>query len=125
LSGLFDLGGSHDVAMIEELVYFDSVFDGFSYRGVTDIRIILYKGYPVMASRYYEVTERGYLGADIVLDALKGPLILEFNARPGLAIQMANGVGMRTRFAAVEPEISKNRNPEDRVAFSQETFSLH
>ncbi len=190
LSGLFSLGGNNDVAMIEELVDFDPVFDGFSYQGVPDIRIILYKGYPVMAmtrlstkdsdgkanlhqgavglgidirtgkalraiqhgrpvthhpdtdkefqnfqvpkwsdflklsSRCYEITELGYLGADIVLDAKKGPLVLELNARPGLAIQMANGIGMQTRFDAVEPEVEKNRNPEERVAFSQKHFGM-
>jgi len=43
LSGLFSLGGNNDVAMIEELVDFDPIFDGFSFQGVPDIRIILYK----------------------------------------------------------------------------------
>jgi alpha-L-glutamate ligase-like protein len=46
LSGLFSLGGKPDVAMIEELVNFSDVFDGFSFEGVPDIRIIVYKGYP-------------------------------------------------------------------------------
>ena len=191
LSGLFSLGGNNDVAMIEELVNFDSVFEGYSYQGVPDIRIILYKGYPVMAmtrlstkdsdgkanlhqgavglgidigtgkslnavqhgqiithhpdtgkdfgefcvpnwtnflnlaSQCYEVTELGYLGADIVLDADKGPLVLELNARPGLAIQMANGVGMQTRFDAVEPEVEKGRDFKARVSFAQEHFCQH
>jgi alpha-L-glutamate ligase-like protein len=33
----------------------------------------------------------GYLGVDIVLDAQRGPLVLEMNARPGLEIQNVNG----------------------------------
>ncbi len=33
----------------------------------------------------------GYLGVDIVLDADRGPLVLEMNARPGLEIQNVNG----------------------------------
>jgi len=37
----------------------------------------------------------GYLGADVVLDARKGPLVLEVNARPGLTIQVANMKGLR------------------------------
>ena len=37
-----------------------------------------------------------YLGADIVVDAERGPLILEVNVRPGLAIQLANRTGLRT-----------------------------
>ncbi len=44
-----------------------------------------------------------YLGVDIVLDAARGPLVLEVNARPGLAIQIANQQGQpvrrRTRFS--------------------------
>jgi alpha-L-glutamate ligase-like protein len=44
-----------------------------------------------------------YLGVDIVIDARRGPLVLEINARPGLAIQIANGRGQpvqrRTRLS--------------------------
>jgi alpha-L-glutamate ligase-like protein len=36
----------------------------------------------------------GYLGADIVPDPKRGPLILELNARPGLTIQLANRRGL-------------------------------
>jgi hypothetical protein len=36
----------------------------------------------------------GFLGVDIVLDALHGPMLLEANARPGLAIQLANDAGL-------------------------------
>ena len=77
-----------------------------------------------IASRCYEMIELGHFGADIVLDAKKGPLILELNARPGLAIQMANGVGMQTCFDAVEPETRKKRNPEEPMLFSQEHFGI-
>ena len=38
-------------------------------------------------------TGLGYVGADVVLDARLGPVILELNARPGLAIQLANRAG--------------------------------
>jgi len=37
----------------------------------------------------------GYLGADVVIDAQRGPLLLEVNARPGLSIQLANREGLR------------------------------
>jgi alpha-L-glutamate ligase-like protein len=189
LSGLFSLGGANDVAMIEELVEFDDIFDGFSYQGVPDVRIIIYKGYPVMAmtrlstrdsdgkanlhqgaigvgldigsgkalfavqhgrpvelhpdtgkrlaeidipnwteslrlaSQCYEVTELGYLGADIVLDANKGPLILELNARPGLAIQVANGAGLAPRIALIDEAVKSPRTVSERVAFSMEKFA--
>ena len=41
--------------------------------------------------------EMGYIGVDIVLDNERGPLVLEANARPGLAIQIANRSGLRSR----------------------------
>lgn len=183
ISGLFSLSGSLDIAMIEEMVHFSRTFDGFTYQGVPDIRVIVYKGYPVMAmarlstgasdgkanlhqgavgvgidiasgtalkavqfgrpvthhpdtnkdlstfsvpdwneflilaSRCYEITGLGYLGVDIVLDRNKGPLILELNARPGLAIQVANGTGLQPQIDRIDRELSKNRTLEERIAF--------
>jgi len=189
LSGLYSLGGRPDVAMIEELVEFSDVFDGFSYEGVPDIRVILYHGYPVMAmtrlstresdgkanlhqgavglgidittghtlsavqhgqpvehhpdtgrklselkvphwttllnlaSRAYDVSGLGYLGADIVLDKNRGPLLLELNARPGLAIQIANGMGMQPRLSVIDSQSDVERTAEERVAYSMDVFA--
>jgi len=36
----------------------------------------------------------GYLGVDLVLDAARGPLVLEINVRPGLEIQNVHGRGL-------------------------------
>jgi len=36
----------------------------------------------------------GYVGIDVVIDRTRGPLLIEANARPGLAIQIANGTGL-------------------------------
>lgn len=36
----------------------------------------------------------GYLGVDLVVDARRGPLVLEINARPGLEIQNVHGRGL-------------------------------
>lgn len=170
LSGLYSLGGKPDVAMVEQLVEFDPIFERYSYEGVPDIRVILYKGYPAMAmlrcstkesdgkanlhqgavgvgidmasgkalfavqhdtpitkhpdtgydfselqiphwekmlslsASCYEVTHLGYLGVDIVLDKNLGPLILELNARPGLAIQIANQTGAVKRFDKIDAQ---------------------
>lgn len=189
LSGLYSLGGNTDVAMIEEMVEFSDVFDGFSYQGVPDIRVIVYKGYPVMAmtrlstkdsdgkanlhqgavgvgidiaggsalkavqfgrpithhpdtgkdlstfkvpgwktflnlaARCYEISNLGYLGADIVLDENKGPLVLELNARPGLAIQVANGMGLQPRVDRIEKELKQKRKPDERIEFSMNMFN--
>jgi len=189
LSGLYSLGGKPDVAMIEELVEFSDVFDGFSHEGVPDVRVILFLGYPIMAmtrlstresdgkanlhqgavglgldistgrtlkavqhgqrvvnhpdtgkvlselsvphwemlltlaSSCYEVTEMGYLGADIVIDKTRGPLLLELNARPGLAIQIANGMGMQPRLSVIESQRDVQRTPAERVAYAMQVFS--
>jgi alpha-L-glutamate ligase-like protein len=48
----------------------------------------------------------GYLGVDIVLDGARGPLLLEANARPGLAIQIANGRGLLPRLQAVDAALA-------------------
>ncbi len=177
LSGLFSLGGRTDVAMIESMVQSSDVFANFTYEGVPDIRVIVYKGFPLMAmarlstrasdgkanlhqgaigvgleirtgralravqngqpidyhpdtgarlediavphweallelaASCYEMTELGYLGADIVLDRERGPLIIELNARPGLAIQVANGTGLHPRIEQIEHDIRLHLRP--------------
>lgn len=49
LSGLFSLGGVPDAAVIEYRVCQDPVFEQVSYRGVPDIRVIVFRGVPVLA----------------------------------------------------------------------------
>lgn len=49
LAGLYSLGGKSDMVIVEDLIQFDDSFEGYSYEGVPDIRIIVFKGYPVMA----------------------------------------------------------------------------
>ena len=49
LSGIYSLGGHRDRALIEYRVIPDPIFSSISYEGVPDIRIIVLKGYPVMA----------------------------------------------------------------------------
>ena len=49
LSGIYSLEGLEDRAFIEALVHPDTVFDAITYLGVPDIRIIVYRGVPVMS----------------------------------------------------------------------------
>ena len=49
LSGIYSLGGQPDKALIEYRVQFDPVFEAIAYRGVPDVRIIIFLGVPVMA----------------------------------------------------------------------------
>ena len=188
LSGLYSLGGRPDVAMIESLVVFDQHLARFSYEGVPDIRVIIYRGYPVMAmircathvsdgkanlhqgavgvgldlatgrslqavqngrpvlvhpdtlesfvglevphwldilrlaARCFEMTGMGYIGVDIVIDHNRGPLILELNARPGLAIQIANQSGLLHRLNAVDAIRGRHGTPAERVEYSRRAF---
>ncbi|MCP5178610.1 MAG: alpha-L-glutamate ligase-like protein [Pseudomonadales bacterium] len=189
LSGLHSLGGKPDVAFIETLVHVSDYFADYSYEGVPDIRIIVFKGYPVMgmlrlathqsdgkanlhqgavgvgldlatgkatmavqhnqrvthhpdtgqplehieianwkqllilAARCFEVTRLGYLGCDIVIDEARGPLILELNARPGLSVQIANGVGLLPRLRCIEALDDLPVSVEERVEFSMAHFA--
>lgn len=192
LAGLFSLGGKNDVAVVENLIKFDDIsFDGFSYEGVPDIRVIVFKGYPVMAmmrcstaasdgkanlhqgavgvgldmatgravravqfdqpithhpdtdkplnelvvpnwekllilaSSAWEMTGLGYMGTDMVLDKEEGPMVLELNARPGLAIQIANGAGLLPRLQHIENLGTPAEYPRavERVAYAVKQFA--
>lgn len=188
LSGLYSLGGSPDVAIVETLINFDERFADFTFEGVPDIRVIVFRGYPLMSmmrlstaasdgkanlhqgavgvgldigsgtavravqfdrpckahpdtgrdvstlripdwstllhlsAACYDMTNLGYLGVDLALDRDLGPMLLELNARPGLAIQMANGEGLKGRLDLVEAQ-PEGLSVEERVAFSVRYFS--
>jgi alpha-L-glutamate ligase-like protein len=49
LSGIYSLEGREDRAIIEALVHPDPVFASVTHLGVPDIRIVAYRGVPVMA----------------------------------------------------------------------------
>ena len=49
VGGQYSLSGNRDKALIEYCVHFDPTFAEVSYQGVPDIRVIVYRGYPVMA----------------------------------------------------------------------------
>jgi len=77
-----------------------------------------------MAVTCQEMTGLGYLGVDLMIDRTLGPLMIEVNARPGLAIQMANGIGLLKR---LEPIVAEHqRNPAAdlaaKIAFSKKHF---
>lgn len=48
LSGIYSLEGLEDRALFEALIHVDPIFSSVTYRGVPDIRIIVYRGVPVM-----------------------------------------------------------------------------
>mgnify|MGYP005849683417 CR=1 FL=1 len=168
LNGMYSLGGQPDAAMFETLIEPADVLKPIAPFGVPDIRVIVYRGIPVMAmmrvptrmsggcanlhqgaigvgvdmatgvthagvmhshvvqqhpdsgasindfsipewqqllamaARCQQAIPLGYLGVDIVLDEQHGPQVLELNARPGLAIQIANQSGLGWRLQQVD-----------------------
>jgi len=64
-----------------------------------------------MAVKVAAAVRLGFLGVDIVIDRDQGPLLLEANARPGLAIQIANGRGLRHRLEEIERELAGEAHP--------------
>lgn len=191
LAGLFSLGGKPDFALIEDLIHFDPCFEGYSYEGVPDTRVIVFQGFPVMcmmrlstkasdgkanlhqgavgvgidirtgravravqhnepitlhpdtnkdllqlqvphwdevlylASSCYNMSGLGYIGTDIVLDKFRGPMLLELNARPGMAIQTANNAGLLPRLRLVEALPHRaNMSIEAKVAFAKKHFGV-
>lgn len=67
------------------------------------------------------------MGTDMVLDKIQGgPMVLELNARPGLAIQTANGCGLLPpRLHHIENLGTPNTpppSPAERVAYAAEQF---
>lgn len=183
LSGLYSLGGRYDVAILEEMVCFSNQFKDYSFQGIPDVRIIVYRGYPALAmmrlatresggranlhqgavgvgidiltgkavaavqhnmpiqfhpdtqadlmtlqvpqwrehleiaAKGYDMTGLGYLGADIVIDEEQGPMMLELNARPGLAIQIANQKGLAGILKKIEETYPSNLNYTERVDY--------
>jgi alpha-L-glutamate ligase-like protein len=189
INGQFSLGGVPDVVIVEAMVQFSPLFERISFQGVPDIRVIVFRGYPVMAmvrlpsrisngkanlhqgavgagidmsngvtldgvlvtdvvthhpdtsnpiagvqipdwdtildisARCYELTGLGYIGVDIVLDRDRGPLVLELNARPGLAIQIANRQGLLRRLQICEQRADFSAAVSERVSFAKTEFS--
>ena len=190
LGGLFSLGGSRDVAMVEACISSHAELSKISYQGAPDVRVIMLHGYPIMAmlrvatrqsdgranlhqgaigigidlasgrtihaihhgqsvkthpdldtdllglqipgwdqvmemaTKGYEMTGLGYLGADLIVDETRGPVVIELNARPGLAIQLANGTGLHHRFEKAQAH-AREHPGEDwkaRLEFSMQAF---
>ncbi len=175
LSGMYSLGGQPDSALVQQRIQLHPAFAAISYKGIPDVRVILYRNEPAMAmlrlptkesggranlhqggigtgvdldtgltnhavqrNRFVEhhpdtgqavvglrvpywhevlrlsrkVSEAvglGYIGVDIVIDAVGGPMLLEANARPGLAIQIANGKGLIPRLEAIDAMLDRPR----------------
>lgn len=54
------------------------------------------------AMKLSDALELGYIGVDFVIDAKLGAVVLEANARPGLAIQVAHRTGLLPRLKLID-----------------------
>lgn len=86
------------------------------------LKLPFWKEILVLASRCYDMVELGYLGADIVLTPDKGPILLELNARPGLAIQIANLAGLVPRLEKIRLEAPKGLLAKERAEYAMKHF---
>lgn len=73
----------------------------------------------LIASRVQQVTNLGFAAVDITLDK-NGPILLEINARAGLAVQIANMAPLRRRLERVSG--IKVTSPEKGVRIAQDLF---
>jgi|GEM_PF-24305 len=73
-----------------------------------------------IAANIQHVTNIGYLAVDLTLDAEKGPMLLEVNARAGLMVQIANMAPLRARLERVQGLTV--RSPQHGVQLAKELF---
>jgi glutathione synthase/RimK-type ligase-like ATP-grasp enzyme len=78
-------------------------------QSVVGLRVPAWNEVLAMSRRVAEAVGLGYIGVDIVIDAAEGPMLLEANARPGLAIQIANGRGLLPRLQAIDDLLDRAR----------------
>jgi len=64
--------------------------------------------------RLADALEMGYVGVDFVIDAKTGPVVLEANARPGLAIQLAHREGIVPRLRFIDSLTEAERTGDRR-----------
>jgi alpha-L-glutamate ligase-like protein len=69
---------------------------------VIGMRVPYWTDVLAISQRVAEAVGMGYVGVDVVIDAGLGPMLLEANARPGLAIQIANARGLLPRLAEID-----------------------
>jgi len=82
-----------------------------------ELQVPYWREHLEIAAKGYEMTGLGYLGADIVLDKERGPMMLELNARPGLAIQIANAQGIADVLKTIRDTYPKGLTAEQRVDY--------
>jgi alpha-L-glutamate ligase-like protein len=81
---------------------------------IAGIEIPNWKELLTAAMKLSDALEMGYVGVDFVVDAHVGPFVLEANARPGLAIQVAHRQGLRPRLDFIDEHASSKHSCDTR-----------
>ena len=89
---------------------------------ISNIQIPSWEEILRLGIKCFHLSQLGYLGVDVVLDKERGPLVLEINARPGLAIQIANRTGLQQRLDSVEQIRDSLKSDDDVLQYVQEQF---
>jgi alpha-L-glutamate ligase-like protein len=124
--GAVGVGLSMDTGRCLNAVQFSKRIDRHPDTGqaLNKIEISNWRELLILAARCCDMTGLGYIGADIVLDKHCGPQLLELNARPGLAIQIANNQGLLPRLRQIEALTEKrNISAQQRVDFVMAEFT--
>ena len=87
---------------------------------VKGIKIPNWEELLLIASRVQQVTNLGFAAIDLTMDKNMGPVLLEINARAGLAVQIANMAPLRRRLERVQG--IKVNSPEKGVRIAQDIF---
>jgi alpha-L-glutamate ligase-like protein len=69
---------------------------------IADLQIPGWHNLLAAAMKLADALEMGYIGVDFVIDAKIGAVVLEANARPGLAIQVAHRIGLLPRLQLID-----------------------
>jgi len=94
----------------------DSTVDLLENKPLSGIQIPFWNDLLEIALKCQKASGLGYIGVDIALDAEKGPVVFEINARPGLGIQVANQAGLRWRLEKIKDVKIKSIKHGIRVA---------
>jgi alpha-L-glutamate ligase-like protein len=116
-----DIASGRSVAAVQHDVVIEAHPDtGASFR---ELQIPHWERILDLAASCVEMTGLGYLGADIVIDRSRGPMLLELNARPGLAIQVANQCGLRQRLAEAAAIAAETSDHDRKIDLARERFA--
>ena len=90
------------------------------YGDISGLKIPYWEEILLIASRVQQISNLGFAAVDISLDKTTGPVLLEINARAGLAVQIANMAPLRKRLERIEG--IKVQTPEKGVRIALDIF---